>query len=176
MFVAMLWLQTPQWSRWLAAGALVLVAAWTELRPDPVVTHPFALVDIAPGVVVDETNTEPRSLPDGALDRVDLGFIARRAIYAGSPVLPADVSVSEEFVPPGWWIVAVELPPQVAIGNDVKIVLLDTGETVDGVIASQASEDTFGVVTGGVAVPSGPAGEVAAAAAQGRVSVLVSSG
>lgn len=172
----MLWLQTPRWSRWLAAGALVLVAAWTELRPDPMVDHPFAVVDIAPGVVVDQTNTEPRALPEGALEDVQLGLTARRAISAGTPLLPADLNLSNGFVPPGWWIVAVELPPQVATGDEVRIVLLDTGETVDGVVASQASEDSFGVVTGGVAVPPGPAGNVAAAAAQGRVSVLVSSG
>ena len=172
----MLWLQTPPWGRWIAAGCLVVAAAWVELSPEAHQDHPFSTETIAAGVEISELNTEMRSVPRGLLPPVELGSVARREVSAGIPVLPDDTTDSDAPLPTGWWIVAVELPPQVATGETVRMVLLDTGETIDGVVASQSSEDTFGVVTGGVAVPPEASGLVAAAVASGRAAVLVSTG
>ena len=36
-----IWLQTPPWGRWIAAGLIVLGASWVELRPDPMSTIPL---------------------------------------------------------------------------------------------------------------------------------------
>ena len=172
----MLWLQTPPWSRWIAAGCLVAVAAWVELSPEPRLDHPFATETIAAGVEVSDINTKMRSVPTGLLPEVELGGVARREVSAGNPILSNDLQSAGAQVPAGWWVVAVELPPQVTTGDRVRVVILDTGEAIDGVVASQASEDTFGVVSGGVAVPPEASGSVATAIANGRATVLVSTG
>ncbi|MFO7299568.1 MAG: hypothetical protein DIU67_005180 [Actinomycetes bacterium] len=50
----MLWLDRPPWGRWLAAGALVCLAFWIELRPAP-----------APVGAPEEVVAESPSLPAG---------------------------------------------------------------------------------------------------------------
>ena len=64
----MLWLQTPQWGRWLIASLLVTLALWIELRPEPTVDHPFAIIQILAGDEIGVANTEMRPVPRGLLD------------------------------------------------------------------------------------------------------------
>ncbi len=158
---------------------VLLVAAfalYVEFRPDTKVDHPFATHTINPGDVIDETNTELRQVPVGLMAAADLGQIATRSVMAGEPVVATDVGNVGEVVPPGWWVVAVNLPEGARAGDDVRLVLLETGDEVDGVVAHPGSDDPFAAADGGVAVPPGMSSEVALAAANGRLAVLVSTG
>jgi hypothetical protein len=151
------------------------LAIWVEVRPDPTVDHPFAVADIAPGIVVDETNTEKRPVPVGTFDSVELGHTARVLIPAGDPILTTNTGEGNEAVPPGWWVIEVSLPRSAVAGDPARLVLLDTGEVVDGVVVIPALDDPLGSGRGMVAVEPEPAAEAARAAAEGRVAVMIGS-
>jgi hypothetical protein len=68
------------------------------------------------------------------------------------------------------------LPEGVESGDRVRLVLLDSGSEIDGVVAHPGVDDPFAAADGGVAVPSESSSEVAIAAASGRLAVLVSTG
>jgi hypothetical protein len=155
---------------------VALVAAYVEFRPDPTVEAPFATMTISPGDVIDETNTEMRRVPVGLLDTARRGDIATRSVLAASPVMATDVGEEGRTVPPGWWIVGVTLPDGADVGEEVRLVMLDSGIEVSGVVAHAGSDDPFAAADGGVAVPPESATEVAVAAANGRLAVLISSG
>jgi len=172
----MLWLQTPPWGRWLVATLIAGVALWVEMRPDPSLDHPFAAQTITAGEQVDESNTEMRPVPSGLLEPVSPGEIAVRDITQGEPVLASDVAPPGRVVPVGWWSVSVEVPPGATRGEIVRLVMLDTGMVIDGVVATPAATDALGSTVGAVAVHPDQAGEVAASAVNGRVAVLISTG
>lgn len=169
----MLWLQPIPWARWAAATAIAAIALWVEVAPDPSVEHPFAIVDIAQGDDLTAANVELRRVPAGLLVPVGSGSVATRDISAGSPLRPGDTASPNAIVPEGWWVVATDLPPQASRGDRVRIVILDSGDTVDGVVASTQSADHFSVSEGAVAVPPALAPEVARAVSEGRMVVLV---
>lgn len=169
----MIWLESPPWARWIAAFTIAVVAVWIEVRPDPTVPHPFAIEDILPGTVIDETNTETRSVPSGVLAPVDLGDTALRVISQGDPVLFSDVGGPGTNVPAGWWIVEIALPRGARGGDQSRIVLLDEGDVVSGVVVAGADDDPLGSSQGMVAVEPEHAAEVARAAAEGRVVVMI---
>lgn len=169
----MFWLGTPPWGRWLAAIALVATAFWFEVRPTAEVQHPFAVVDVFRGDLIGPDNTTLRKIPAGLFEPVALGVRATRDIAAGVPVLAADVSASGDRVPPGWWSLPTDLPSGAQTGDPVMVVLLDTGEAVEGVVVSAPGTDPFGDSRGTVALPPDRAVRVAAAAADGRVAILV---
>jgi len=172
----MLWLQTPPWGRWAAALALLAAASWVELRPDPLVDHPFAAVPIAAGDEVNEANTEMRRVPAGLLDAVSLGATAVRSVEEGSPVLDEDTGAPGSQVPAGWWVVSADIPSWAMVGDEVRLVMLGSGAVAEGIVASRPSDDLLESGKGGVAVPPESADEAAAAAAEGRLAVLVSTG
>jgi hypothetical protein len=172
----MLWFQPMPWGRWALVILVALVAAYVEFRPDPTVAAPFATMTISPGDVVDETNTEMRHVPAGLLDSAQRGDIATRSILPASPVMVTDVGEQGRTVPTGWWVVGVTLPDGADVGEDVRLVMLDSGTEVSGVVAHPGSDDPFAAADGGVAVPPESASEVAVAAANGRLAVLISSG
>jgi hypothetical protein len=172
----MLWLQPQPWLRWALAGVVALVVVYVELRPDPTVGHPFAVRPILTGETLDATNTEIRRLPRGLFDPVPPGAVASRVIPPGAPVLPQDVGAIASVVPEGWWVVSVPLPPSARAGGRVRLVVIDSGQVVDGVVVEAGGMDTFGGATGGVAIPGQHAVAVARAAIDGRVAVLVSAG
>jgi hypothetical protein len=164
------------WGKWALVILIAVVAVYVEFRPDPTVDSPFSTDAIAPGDVIDETNTELRRVPKGLLESAARGEVATRSILAGSPVLATDVGEQGHTVPPGWWIVGVTLPDGADVGDDVRLVLLDSGLEVPGVVAHPGSDDPFAAADGGVAVPSDQSSDVAMAAANGRIAVLISSG
>ena len=172
----MLWFQPFPWGRWALVIALSLFAAYVELRPDPTTEVPFATVDIAPGEPIDETNTELRLAPLGLLEAARPGDVATRLVPTGSPVMASSVGEAGMTVPPGWWIVAVTLPDGADVGEEVRLVLLDSGREVTGVVARPGSDDPFAAADGGVAVPPESSAEVARAGAEGRLAVLISTG
>jgi hypothetical protein len=172
----MLWFEPLPWGRWALVVLVAAVALYIELGPDSTVDHPFATVSIAAGDVIEESNTEMRPLPADLLEPVELGVIARGPIERGDPVLVTDVGESESVVPLGWWVVGVTIPEGARAGDRVRLVLLDTGVEVEGVVAHPGSEDPFDAADGGVAVPSEASADVALAAADARLAVLISTG
>ncbi len=172
----MLWFEPFPWGRWILVGLLASFALYVEMRPEPSVELPFAAIDIAPGVVLDETNSEMKPVPAGLLEAAELGQVAAKPIPAGDPVLASAVGDAEPVVPPDWWVVAATLPIGAVPGDPVRLVLLDTGGQVDGVVAHPGSDDPFAAADGGVAVPPASAADVAVAAASGRLAVLLTSG
>ena len=87
----MLWLQTPPWGRWIAAGLVVLGAVWVELRPDPSVEHPFATEAIVAGTEIGDWNTKPQRVPAGMLEPVTVGGVALTDIAPGDPILASSI-------------------------------------------------------------------------------------
>ncbi|MGD2102555.1 MAG: hypothetical protein PVG83_10010 [Acidimicrobiia bacterium] len=170
----MLWFEPLPWGRWALAILIALGALYVEFAPDPTVDLPFAVADIAPGEPIDGTNTEMRTVPAGLLDGATFGDVAKSEVTAGEPVLSSDVGAAGEVAPPGWWVVAVALPEGAAPGDSVRVVLLDSGLEVDGVVAHLGSDDPFAAADGGVAVPPDHSAEVALAAANGRIALLIS--
>lgn len=152
------------------------VAAYVEFVPDPGVDQPFATVTINPGDAIDPSNIEMRRVANDLLEGAEMGSVATRSIASGDPVLATDVADSSSAAPPGWWVVGVTLPEGTQPGDRVRLVLLDTGDEVEGVVAHPGSDDPFAAADGGVAVPPGSSAEVALAAANGRLAVLISTG
>lgn len=171
----MLWFQPMPWGRWALVVLVALIAVYIEFRPETKVEAPFAATPIARGDVVDETNTETRPVPEGLLDLAELGEVATRPIPEGAPVLASDVTDHGGIIPAGWWVVGVTLPAGADVGEEVRLVLLDSGEEVPGVVTNPGSDDPFADADGGVAVPPDSSAQVAVAAAAGRVAVLISS-
>lgn len=172
----MLWFEPFPLGRWSLAILIALAALFVEFRPDPTVEQPFAVVDIAPGDSIDSSNTELRTVPAGLLEGAVEGDVATREVLSGEPVLKSDVAEVGRAIPLGWWVVGVALPRGASPGDPVRLVLLDTGVEVEGVVAHQGSDDPFAAADGGVAVPPGRSSEVALAAANGRLAVLISTG
>jgi hypothetical protein len=171
----MVWLQTPPWARWILSGLIAAVAIWVEIGPDPTVSHPFAIEDIEPGDVIDETNTELRELAVGILDPVELGSTARTVVATGDPILAGDIGETTTVVPPGWWVMEVSMPRGARIGDEARLVLLDTGEVLEARVVETVEDDPLGSGLGMVAVEPAGATEAAVATAEGRVAVMIAS-
>lgn len=172
----MLWFEPFPWGRWLLVLLVAGAAAYIEFRPDPTEERPFAFVAIDPGDTIDESNSELRPVPVGLIDSAELGDVATRPIAIDDPILASSTSEDDTTVPPGWWVVAVALPDGARTGDRVRLVILDTGAEVEGVVAHQGSEDPFDAADGGVAVPEEASAGVALAAAEARLAVLISTG
>lgn len=172
----MIWLQRPPWAKWVAVSIVTVIAFWLEVRPDPTAEHPFALTDISVGEAIDNGNTEMRTVPAGLFEVPGEDAHALVDIPAGAPVLAEQTGPSRLVMPQGWWIVGVDVPPEARIGDPVRLILFDDGRSIEGVVSAVGSSDGFTPSTGGVAVASQVASEVAMAAASGRVAVLVSTG
>lgn len=169
----MLWLQTPPWGRWIAAGLIVTGALWVELRPDPSVEHPFATEEIIAGVEIGDWNTRPQRIPAGVLEPVTLSGVALTDIAPGDPILASSVGDRDEEVPDGWWAIEIALPSSAGPGDRAEMVLLDTGSVVPAIVVAGVVDDPLASGLGSVAVSGEHAAEVAAAAVNGRVAVMI---
>lgn len=171
----MFMLGRPPTLRWTAAGLVLAVAIWVDLRPPSVVAHPFAREDVGVGEVVTTENVEMRDVPVGLLDPVALPFTATRSVTAGEPVLATAARAGNPEAPQGWWSLEMEVPPSATVGSTVGVVLLDRepAAVIEGMVTGAISDgDGFGGPVGVAAFPPDRAAEVAAAAAAGRVAVL----
>jgi hypothetical protein len=168
-----LWLQTPPWGRWIAAGLVVLTALWVELRPDPSVDHPFATESIAAGAEIGDWNTRPQVVPAGMLEPIELGEVALTEIAPGEPILASATGQRDEVVPDDWWAIEIALPMGAGPGDNAEIVLLDSGAVVTAVVVTGVTDDALGSGVGSVAVSKDQAAEVAMAAVNGRVAVMI---
>ncbi len=155
----------------LAAGAI-----WIETRPDPTIPHRFASIDLAAGTVIDESNTETRPVPVGMFEPVEIGSTAIVAVPAGDPILSSTVGEAGSVAPKGWWVIEVRLPLGAMTGDASRLVLLDSGEVVEGVVVKAATDDPLGSGLGMVAVEPEAAADAARAAAEGRIAIMLAPG
>lgn len=169
----MLWLQTPPWRRWFAAGLIFVGALWVELRPDPSVEHPFATEAIPAGAEIGDWNTRGHRVPAGMLEQVSPSGVALTDVAPGDPILASSIGDRDEEVPEGWWAIEIALPTSADPGDRAEIVLLDNGSAVPAVVVAGVSDDPLGSGLGSVAVSGERAAEVAAAAVNGRVAVMI---
>lgn len=172
----MFWLQTPPWGRWALAALIAAFALWVELRPDPMVDHPFASQPIARGEALSAANTSMRQVPRGLFEPIPDEAVAGREIPTGSPVLQYFLGGNSADIPDGWWVVTVEVPRSARAGDRVRVVVVDTGQIIEGLVMSVGHPDAFTPYGGSIAVPGDQAPTVAAASAHGRVVLLVSPG
>ena len=172
----MLWFHPLPWARWSLVALLVAFAAWIELKPDATAPVPFATATLSPGDVIDETLVEFRDVPAGLVVGANIGEVVARPVQPGEPVLASHTDDTYSTIPSDWWVIPVELPDGAHVGDAVRLVLLDSGVEVEGVVAFPGSDDPFAAADGGVAVPSERASQAAVAAANTRLAVLISSG
>ncbi len=170
----MYWFRRPPYLRWALAALIVGVAAIGELRGTSTAQHPFVAAAVPAGAEITPEDLELRTVPAGLLPAVDpAGARAARPLNPGEPLLPADVTGAPA-APAGWWLAPVRLPDGVGAGRQVRVVLLDPPGDVPGVVVAPGTEDGLGTrVPGLVAVPAAGAVDVARAAANDRVMVLV---
>ncbi len=140
------------------------------------VEHPFAVETIAPGDEISDDMVEMRLVPSGLLPRVDEYGFARHAFLPHEPITPGGIANEETPSEPGWWHLEIAVPRTARAGDAVQLVLIDTGVVVAGTVRAIADDDPLGNGLGSVAIPPEQAVAVAAASANGRVVVLVSSG
>jgi hypothetical protein len=171
-----IWLQGPQWIRWTLAVIIAIVALWTEFRGDGMVEHPFAIETIAHGDEISAELVEMRLVPSGLLPRVDEYGFASRTFLPDEPITPGGIVTEDASTDPGWWYLDIAVPRTARVGDAVQLVLIDTGVAVAGTVQAVADDDPLGNGLGSVAIPPDQAVAVAAASANGRVVVLVSSG
>ena len=81
--------------------------------------------------------------------------------------------MQDEEIPDGWWAIEIPLPTSARPGDRAEMVLLDTGSAVPAVVVVGVTDDPLGSGLGSVAVSGEQAAEVAAAAANGRVAVMI---
>lgn len=174
----MLWIARPPYIRWTLIGLLVLVSLWLEIRPSSTVSHPFLTRDLIRGETVEDA-LEWRDIAPDVLEPVPGAGFANRRLTAGQPLLPGDTTDVAMTVPPGWWLVEVDVPAEAAAGSEVQLVILPAaghrplapiGGLVTGVRAADFEGDSL---IGSVALPPDRAATAAVAIAEKRVSVLV---
>ncbi len=170
-FGGVFWLSRPPYVRWALAAVIVVIGLVTEFTPEPTTRHPFAAIELAVGEAIDDTVVIWRDVPPGLLDPVGLPTVASRPLQAGDPVLLGDASAANNSgIPEGWWGVEVDLPAGARSGMSVKLVT--AAAAVDGLVIPVTDGD-FGERTGLVAVPGDAAENVAAAALDTTVMVLL---
>lgn len=167
------WLVRPPYLRYAAAAVLILGALWLDVRPKPMVDHPYAAADLAAGAPIGPDEVEYRSTPAGVLPPVDPSGTAATDIPAGTPLVPGLLTVAPA-IPAGWFALEIPVPDLASPGNVVRIVI-DADTWTDGVVIALAGDADF--LSQGrsalVAVPGDAAGPVADAAARSTVTVLL---
>lgn len=103
-------------------------------------------------------------------------FEARPQPAPSSSESPVVAEPAARSAPAGWWSFPVELSAGTEAGDRVLVLIVATGEAIEGTVARSADDDPFGSGRGLVAVPPERATEAAAAAAAGGVIVLVATG
>lgn len=160
----------------MVAILIAATAVWVEFRPDASVDRLFATTEIAAGETLDTGNTELRPVPSGLFEDGSVGSSAVHHIGVGDPILDSSVTETGDKLPTDWWIVELALPADARRGQTARVVLLDSGDVVEALVTSAISDDAFGTGMGSVAVGPERAAEVVAAAANGRVAVMIKSG
>ena len=172
----MIWLQSPPWGRWLLAILIAAVAVWVEVKPDATVEHPFAAAEIPSGTRVADASLEWRRVPAGTFEAIDLDSVTSRTVHEGEPLLASSIEEDTGVVPQGWWVIETDVPDGARPGDRARLVMLDSGVSVDAYIVATPSDDPFDSTPGSVAIDPAFATEAATAAAQGRIAVMIETG
>ncbi len=158
--------------RWAGAIALVAIAFVWDLSGRSTEPIPVAASDIARGAVLSEHDVDWIDVQKGLLTAIDpVGYVAATAIEAGDP-LTRSLLATTPAVPSDWWTIPIDTPASVAAGTPVRLVG-PNGLTITGVVVAASREDSFGIVSSGLAaVPPDYADELAVAASTDQLIVL----
>ncbi len=170
----MVWLIPPPYLRYAAAVLLVVGALAWDLRPEPVVDHPFLRVAVAAGADLDPGAIEWRSIPAGALPNVMVEGRAAIDLPAGTALLPGMISTGP-VIPEGWFALELSVPAAARPGQLIRLVI-DESTFTDGLVISQAQSNSTFLTEGSaalIAVPEPAAAIVADAARRSSVTVLL---
>jgi hypothetical protein len=107
------------------------------------------------------------------LEVVPLGGVALTDISPGEPVLASSTGDQNGKAPAGWWSLEMALPVSARPGDKARVVLLDAGSTVPAIVVAGSTDDPLGSGLGIVAVPEDHAADVASAAVEGRVAIMI---
>lgn len=172
----MLWLERPPILRWLAATALVVVTAWVELAPPAGVPHYFLAHDVAAGTPLNASMVEVKYVPAPPFETVPAGGMAIVDLRKGDPLTPS--VISEVVVPPDWVLIAAPLPDHAVAGAAATGLILDPDATplqFPAVVVAAGGDDPFGPGGGTLAVPPDWLSRAAAAVAEDRLVVGITS-
>lgn len=174
----MIWLSRPPWIRWVLSALIAAGALWVEFGSGTTTQHPFAVTQINTGDAINAQNTELRSVSSGLLEPVDPVGYANRAFAPGEPLTVGGVGDTTPLpqTDDGWWALAVDIPTGARIGDEVQLVLLDSGLVVPGIVDAIPGDEPLGDGSGAVAIPSDYTVDVAAGVANGRVVILIAAG
>ena len=167
----MFWLSRPPYWRWLAAAAVVAIAAYMDLSGPPRDAYPFAADASGSG---DTVVVEWRQVPRGVLPpHGDISGVAVQPLAAGTPLV-SGLLAAPRAIPNDWWAVAVELPTTAVAGSDVLITTRAPELRVIGIVVTPAASSGFGLLSPGlVAIPPAEAATIANALADHRATILV---
>lgn len=165
---------SPPYWRWLAAGAVIVIAAYMDLSGPATESYPFAATATEPGAVV---QLEWREIPAGVLGPPgDLSGVAHVRLEAGTPIV-VGVLAPANAVPPDWWALQAEIPSQAPVGSRVLVAIARPDSEVIGIVVAPSSSTGFGGATPGLlAIPPQHAAEVAVALAEQRATLLIQPG
>lgn len=137
------------------------------------VEHPFAGSDLVAGTPLADADLRWRSVPRGLLPEVEADGILVVDVVEDEALMPSHRS--EVAIPPGWWVVEVEVPPGAVVGGTVRVAVTAAGASeatlVEGVVV-RGSAGGLGGSPGAVAVPEAASALVAAAARSNQLVVL----
>lgn len=170
----MYWFRRPPYLRWLAAGFLLLLGIYFEMRPASVEPYPFAAEEIPTGSPI-EQSISWRDVPQGLLPQWEgsVAGIAGSDILVGDPLLPT--VLVEVVVPVDWWAVPLPLPTTTVPGTPLRLVLDGTDSVVEGIVVEAGIEAGLQSV-GMVAFAPDDALRVAKAASHDALIVIVGLG
>jgi hypothetical protein len=172
------WFTRPPYFRRIGAALLVVIAAWIDLRPTDTVLYPFAATDLVAGSTINAAAIEWRDVPRGVLPPTPATEgTARVTVNRGEPITPSIVSEHRPSIPEGWWALSTIVPDTVVAGQEIQLVVTGaTPRAFPGIVIEPpppADPLSYQDPIGLVAVPADSAVVVAAAAADGAISVLV---
>lgn len=170
----MYWLARPSYWRWAAAILLVSTSLYFELRPTPTVDHPFAGADLVAGADIAQAEISWLPVPVGVMPQTVLEGFLLVDVASGQPLMPSMLDAAPS-IPTGWWAISVPVPEGSIPSTEVRLVVdvRGTPRVVPGLLIRSFEESTIEGTTALVAIPEGEAGAVAAALADGALSVLV---
>lgn len=171
---SVLWLERPPYLRWFAGLVIVVLALGLEVSGPDLEVYPFLVRKIAVGESVVGDDLEWRDVPAGLLPEPS-AFVgpASRTLSAGEPFMEGSVREGSA-VPDGWWVVPAPVPSGVSPGVAVRLISVDDGFAVDGVVTASGVDTGFGdTEIGAVAVPEAAAVRISLAASSDRLVVLV---
>ena len=113
-------------------------------------------------------------VPVGVLPETVLEGFLLVDVPSGQPLVPSMFD-DVPSIPTGWWAISVPVPEGSIPGSEVRLVVdvRGTPRVVPGLLIRSFEEATIEGTTALVAIPEGEAGSVAAALADGALSVLV---